>query len=439
VPNTDNALARYLVTMKWRLRLSSWIEGTAVLALCSLVLTLVLSLILNLTPHSPARLSSFRIALFLSLGIVAGWVLASPLLRLRPRDVARELEHRFPEFDQRLLTWIERRHDTDAQPFLALLAENAMEIAKDAAPNKVFPRRRLLLLSGTTVSTALALTALIARGHGAIASGAQQLWTSKSGFSVELQSARQTVCRGCSLPLLARLDGFASAHVNLWDRSSGSANWTSTPMIPAPGTDGFGFVFAHLAANTDVYAESEGVRSQVVKLTAVDLPRVSNIRVSYAYPPEAQLSPEMHSEDAGDGDVIAPAGTVATIEIETDRPWYPATLGSEPWAGGQLTLDNGDAIPLQTTRDNKASASLRVMRDDSYRVSVMYDGKPVPVSEPYAIEVLMRDSAPMRGLSLLEGVRAGIVPAGYEGAVARYYKRLGELQTQSTADARLVK
>jgi hypothetical protein len=120
------------------------------------------------------------------------------------------------------------------------------------------------------------------------------------------------------------------------------------------------------------------------------------------------------TQEPTSGDVIAPAGTVARIEIETDRPMN----------GGELVLEEGDPIGLDSMQGNKTSANLRVLRDDGYHVSVMYGGEPVQVSDEHAIEVLMRDTGRGRGRSLVEGVRTGPVPAGYETAVAEYYRRL---------------
>ena len=58
----------------------------------------------------------------------------------------------------------------------------------------------------------------------------------------------------------------------------------------------------------------------------------------------------------------------------------------------------------------------------------MYEGEAVQVSDEHAIEVVTRDTAPKHGTSLLNGVRSGPVPAGYEKAVADYYRRLAEQQ-----------
>jgi hypothetical protein len=115
-----------------------------------------------------------------------------------------------------------------------------------------------------------------------------------------------------------------------------------------------------------------------------------------------------------DGDIIAPAGAVANVEVQTDRPL----------SGGQLVFEEADPIPLAPT------AHFRVLRDDGYHVSVRYAGEDVPISSEHSIEVLTGEDRAPKGASLLQGDRVGPMPRGYEKAVSEYYRRLSEQQAE---------
>ena len=83
---------------------------------------------------------------------------------------------------------------------------------------------------------------------------------------------------------------------------------------------------------------------------------------------------------------------------------------------------------LAPSGDNRASASLRVLRDGSYHVSVRYGGELVRISDQYEIEVPTANNSRPQPVGPIKDVRTGPVPVGYEKAVAAYYKRLSEVQ-----------
>lgn len=409
--NSLDGLANYLELMARRLRLLVWARGTAAAIASALILTVVVAGIMAWVALNPVSLVWWRALLFLGIGITVAFTLAVPLLRLNRRTLAREVERKFRAFDQCLLTVTERWDSGD--PLLPLLAEDALGIAQSSGPEVFVGKKTIVGLAAIGVAAGGALVWLVFAGTGEIAYGAQVLWAARSPFRVEVQAGRKTVRRGSDLAVTARLTGFTARRADLWVRYAGAAKWSALPALAESEGAEFRFELARLPGNTEFFVEAGGVRSPVAKVKVVDLPRVKSIAVTYSPPSQAPTS----------GDVIASAGTVARIEIETDRPMN----------GGELVLEEGDAIGLASTRGDRTSANLRVLRDDGYHVSVIYDGEPVQVSDEHAIEVLIRDSGRGRGRSLVEGVRSGPVPAGYETAVAEYYRRLSEQAAREAA------
>ena len=82
--------------------------------------------------------------LFLGIGAAIAVGLMVPLMRMNRRKTAQEVEQSHPGFDQRLLTFTERSRDNAFDPFLPLLAEDALMVARDAEPERVVPQKRLL-------------------------------------------------------------------------------------------------------------------------------------------------------------------------------------------------------------------------------------------------------------------------------------------------------
>jgi len=402
--NPVDGVAQYRDAMARRLRLCALIKGFAMVLALALCFTLVFAWLLTRLDPSPAYLTYGRICLFVCLGISAVAAVAIPIVRLGPMAVARRVEERFPQFSQRLLTLAEGRHDP-ADPFMSLVAEDTLGIALGATPQQLVSRGKMLSVGAMAAGAGCLLVWLVTWSYGVVGNEAKALWTGTDQFTIELKPLHKTVLRDASVIVAAHLNGFSAKGADLLVRYAGSRDWKKVSMIP--GADGSEFVFAfdRLSASAELYVKAEWIRSAVSVVRTIDLPRVQNIVASYEH------------QEKENGDVIAPIGTLAKIRIETDRPMNSAELVVEP----------GDSLPLPATDGNATSASLSVMRDAFYHVSVRYEGELVQVSDEHAIEVPMLDQSRPRPAARVS-VRTGPIPPGYESAVAAYYKRLSEVQ-----------
>jgi hypothetical protein len=365
-------------------------------AVTALLLTAALMWIMSRVPASPASLREERLVLVA--GIVA--VLVASLRRRRGRaDAARQMEARLPAFSQHLLTFVDRARKHREDPFLPLLADSALQTAAAFTPGDLVPGRRFAAAFMALVTAALLLVFLVlTRPDAAV------LWARRQAFRIELRAARNTVRRGGEWTVEAHVSGFAASGATLRIRSAGAQEWRSVPMLPTNGDDLFALQLPAVAHSIDYYAESKGVRSPVARLHVADLPTVTGIRVTYS-----ENSIPARTED---GDILAPAGAIANVEVQTDRPLR----------GGQLVFEEADPIPLAPT------ARFRVLRPDGYHVSVRYAGEDVPISREHSIDVITGEGPPPEARSLLKGDRVGLIPHGYEQAVSEYYRRLSAQQ-----------
>jgi hypothetical protein len=78
-----------------------------------------------------------RLLLFIGLALAMAAALIVPVIRLNRRNAARAAEQRYPQFEERLLTFTERMEQNPGDPFLPLLADDTLAVATQAAPQHV--------------------------------------------------------------------------------------------------------------------------------------------------------------------------------------------------------------------------------------------------------------------------------------------------------------
>jgi hypothetical protein len=164
--NPLDRLSEYLRAVEKRLRVLAWTRGVAIAAGAALVSTIVLVLIANSFAFSSSSMLASRTVLFLALALALGGGLLLPLLRLNSRRAARKAEEKFPEFEQRLLTFSERKNSNASDPFLELLAADTLEAARNAEPARVTTPRSILGFASLAASAVLFLIWLGMAGPG---------------------------------------------------------------------------------------------------------------------------------------------------------------------------------------------------------------------------------------------------------------------------------
>ncbi len=378
--NPLEGLAHYLDRLERRLRLFAWTRGAAAVVGSALILTVVIVGTLMMSAFSPSGLVFGRFVLFVGVGAAIAVGLIVPLMRMNRRRAAQEVEQRHPGFDQRLLTFTERAQTNAADPFLPLLAEDALIIARDAEPEQVIHNSRFIRFASLGAAAASVLVWLMFWGPGVFGYGTSLLWgsypkdqASKPFYSISVQPGNKTVRRKSDVVISAKLTGFLSSKANVFVQYASAAKWEEAPMQPEPGGPGFGFMLPGLAEDAQYYVEAGGLRSATFKLHTIDLPAVKNIRVSYTFPSWTGLA--AMTEDPG-GDLRAVEGTVAKLEIRTDKALSNA----------QIVFEDGKASNLGGSSNNVSTATVPIEKDGSYHIAVMDHGELVRLTDDYFIE-----------------------------------------------------
>ena len=89
---------------------------------------------------------------------------------------ARAAEQRYPQFEERLLTFTERMEQNPGDPFLQLLADDTLAVADQAEPRDVARTAWIFSFSSAAVVAAAVLLWLALAGPGFLGYGTSLLW-----------------------------------------------------------------------------------------------------------------------------------------------------------------------------------------------------------------------------------------------------------------------
>ena len=178
--NPLEGLAQYLDRLERRLRLFAWTRGAAAVVGAALILTILIVGALMWSAFTPSGLILGRFVLFLGVGGAIAAMLVVPLMRMNRRRAAQLVEQQHPGFDQRLLTFTERSRDNASDPFLPLLAEDALLAARGAEPEQLINKNRFIRFASLGAVAASVLVWLMFWGPGVFGYGASLLWGSYS-------------------------------------------------------------------------------------------------------------------------------------------------------------------------------------------------------------------------------------------------------------------
>jgi len=378
-------LSEYLGAVEKRLRLLALTRGAALTALAALVLTLVAVVAANRFAFSERSVLGARLFLFLGLALAIAAALIVPVVRLNRRHAARKAERRYPQFEERLLTFTEKMEANPRDPFLPLLADDTLTLAQQARPASV--ARSSWILSFLSAALALVL-ALIWLGNsgGFLGYGTSLLWagTSKTGatpfYAIKVDPGNRTIRKRADQVISAQLVGFSAPRVLFFARYASASQWEQAEMRPGDGTSSYQFLIAGVPESLDYYIEAGGIRSSSYKLNVIDLPAVKRVRVTYHYPKWLGIKDVV--EDPG-GDLRAVQGTIGEVAVETDRPLN----------NGVLMLDDGSKINLRAGAGGMLIADVPIEKDGMYHVAAIENGEDVRLGEDYFIEA-MKDRPP---------------------------------------------
>ncbi len=377
--NPLTGLTDYLGRVERRLRVLAFTRGAAITAAAALIFTVLAVLLTNAFAFSSPSVAGARVFLFVAVALALGVGLIVPLLRLNRRHAARQTEHQFPEFEERLLTFTERSQTNPDDPFLPLLAADTLAVTHNAEPARVAGRNRILSFLSAAAVAVVVLVWLGTSGPGFLGYGTSLLWGGLPKgelapyYDISVHPGNRTVRRRADQIISAELKGFQAQRVRMFAKYASSSKWEQAEMRPELSGPGYEFLIAGVPESLDYYVEAGGVHSKQYRLNVVDLPSIKNLKVTYHFPSWTGMKDKV--EDPG-GDLRAVEGTNAELAIATDRPL----------PNGALLFDDGTKLLLRSGENGLRVASVPIQKDGMYHIAAVEQGEDVRLSPDYFIE-----------------------------------------------------
>jgi hypothetical protein len=296
----------------------------------------------------------------------AAWSVGRP-----PSDqrVARFLEERFPELEDRLATAIAfgERSRTDGIAVGGWLISDVATRIRDLDFSQVVrPEavRRAILVAAAGLAL-LTVMMLASRIPASRALDAAAFYVFPSRLRLEVQPGHARIAPGSSLRITAYVRGadrVMTPVVELGPVAAGDAGSdgraASTKVMTTAGRKDEFVVTVDDVRESFKYRVSAGsVTSSTFAVHVLGPPHVTRIDLSYEYPARFGLKNRVEEDS---GDIYAPIGTTVRLRVQTDKPVTSAEMVKADGSRQSLTADG--ATVLQT--------AITVTQDDSYRIAL---------------------------------------------------------------------
>ncbi len=360
-------------------------KGMAVILTTLFLASIIATLWLVRNNFSDTVVTAARISgIVLAAGLLI-WFLIRPLWK-RPTEsrVARFLEERHPELQNRISTAVEvRQKSSRVHPQIQRLIEDdaSRHLSGIDSPKLFYPGRSLFSIFGTAAVVA-AFLGLFWVGPEAYRYSLDKLlrgWYATDQpvlYSIAVSPGNTKVVRHADVEVRAMLSGFSAEKARLLVKYENQPSWEAAEMRPDLEGNGFVFLFFDVREPLAYYVEADGIRSDQYQIEVSEVPGIEKLQVVLDYPRYTGLE-DVVLED--EGDIRALRGTKAIFTVVSDQPVD----------GGQIRLENGGNIAFEKVSATEWKAELTVKDDDYYRIHLEnLEGVWSPASDEFLIEAL---------------------------------------------------
>ncbi|MBF8269842.1 MAG: hypothetical protein HW386_1551, partial [Gammaproteobacteria bacterium] len=366
-------LDKYLLAFGQRLKHVCLARGGAVLAAVVLTVAIGGAYYAIETGFDAAVVMTARLLLVGGIAAILYLLIIKPIQQL-PQQTAVVMERRGPAFAGRVLTY--QQIQDPANPFRELLAEDTLKISADYPLDRLVQRQEIALPGVVAVVCCVILLGLIAAGPGLLNYSLRHLlagWAFNGLLppqSITVTPGDDLVRRGGNVRVQAVMSGYEPEQAQVYVRI-GDKDWQTVEMVQRP--EGFEFTFFSVREPLQYYVASMGIRSPAYTVQVVEVPAISNLKLTYHYPEWTRRAPETIEHG---GDISTVADTAIDLEVVTDQPL----------PDGLLVL-NSDGQPL-TSDGTTARTSFAITEDGQYFIAAQLGDEQVRLSDDYFIKVV---------------------------------------------------
>ena len=369
---------------KGKLQLERLVKGVAILIAFLVLGSFLLTFVLARNNFSDSTLLLTRTGGILGALLLFGYYIFRPLWNSpSKRQVARFLEERYPQLEERVSTAVEiETTSTSVHPELrSLIQQDARKHLGKIPQPRLYHRRRSLASLAALFSSLAIFAFLFLKGPEVYPYSLNKLlrWFDQSQtpiYSIEVTPGNITVGKRADLEIRATLKRFESETVELMVRYENQPQWEEASMNPDLQGGDFVFIFFDIRDPISYYVKADGIQSATYSIEVSEIPRVEALKVILEFPRYTGLE-KMILED--DGDIHALVGTQAELFIQTDQPVQ----------SGKIKLEEGGEIPLEILAPQELRGVFEITQDDYYRIHLQdQEGFWNPASDEYLIEAL---------------------------------------------------
>src|ERR1041384_6059848 len=337
--------------------------------------------------YNGSALLTLRIGALLMVLTTIYFALLRPLLkRISDARLARPIEEHSPGTEDRLVPAVEYPNGNGepriSPAIVSRLYHDANSTSAMLDIGNVIRRSRLMMYGGAALASLLIFAGVLKWGPKEISQGVTQLVTpttlasTQNAMSIKVKPGTARVPKGSDQDIIATLVNFDSQQASVYTRPLGSKeDFQELSMEPAKAKTDFRLSIFNLGGSLEYFVELNNIRSEVFKLTVVDLPFVKQLDLALNFPAFTNL-PTKTVEDGGD--IAALKGTVATVT---------AKLSGKVRAA-HIVFPDGKKIEMQSNGSDFVG-QLTVSGDTSYYVElVSVDGEAYRGSNEYDVTVL---------------------------------------------------
>ncbi|MEE8584192.1 MAG: DUF4175 family protein, partial [Acidobacteriota bacterium] len=388
-------LSKIISRIRRKLQLERLLKGVAVMAASLLAVSLLASFALTRSNFSDDAIFWIRLCGAAAMLVLLYRFLLKPSLRPpTPKQVARFVEERNPELQERLSTAVELESGpSPVHPEIRrLIVDDARQkFQRIPQPRFYFPRASLSSLAGVLLAV-LVFSLLFWGGPGAYNYSLSRLLGALGDeaaplYSIQVSPGSVKIGKHADLEVQASLQGFTAESVRVFVQYSGQPQWEEAQMLPDPPSGGYSFLFFDVREPFLYYVEADGIRSDQFEIQVFEIPRVVELKIRLEFPKYSGLAPLVLEEE---GDIRALKGTRAHFTIQTDQPVQAAII----------RLDSGADIELQAAQPRLLEGDLKVEKDDFYRIRLAdLEGVWNPGSNEFLIQAL-EDQLPILSFTI---------------------------------------
>ena len=310
--------------------------------------------------------------------VYPGWIW---IMRRSPSDrkVARFVEERVPELEDRVATAVEfgEQHADRSAPVVDRLVADAAARIQELDFDRIVSREALQRagLIAALGAGLLLIVGAAGRTPARRAFDAIAFYAFPARLNLDVRPGDAAVMAGQSLPIQVRIRGGDQILTPTLEIQKGDDRRTIV-MASSDTQDEFAFTVGTINDPFTYRVSAGRASSPSFTVRVLRPPHVARVDLSYEYPRGFGL--ENRVEEDG-GDIYAPAGTTVRLHVKTDKPVV----------SGSLVMADGRQLPLKAASSQALEGTVTVTADGSYRLALGdADGLRNPGDTEYFIRTL---------------------------------------------------